>query len=375
MPASEHKVSIQLISTGGYYGAERALVELATYLRDAGWDSHVVALEGQGASEIVRQAAQRGVRAEAFVPDGRLGTWPMLSRLRQLLGRYPGAVIHSHGYKPDILLALAGIPRRFACLATCHNWISDTAKMRLLETLDKRALRRFDHVIAVSEEIATELIRSGVPQGAVSMIDNGIEVLPADPGARARIRAEFGLPPDAKILLHLGRLARSKRIDLLLHVMAALPAPVRATLLLVGEGEEREHLAALAGQLGVAASVRFCGYRKDVAQLLAAADVFVLSSEREGLPIAVLEAMAASCPIVATRVGAIPRVVEDGRGGWIVPAGDPGALQAALAEVLANPELARTRAKEALAKFKAHYSRDSMGKRYLEVYERVLRTG
>jgi glycosyltransferase involved in cell wall biosynthesis len=371
MSASEHKVAIQLVSTGGYYGAERALVELATYLRDEGWDSHVVALEGHGASEVVRQAAQRGVPAEAFVPDGRLGLRPMLSKLRQLLGRYPGAVIHSHGYKPDILLALARVPRRFACLATCHNWISDTAKMRLLETLDKRALRHFDHVIAVSEEIANELIRSGVPRGAVSVIDNGIEALPGDPGARARIRAEFALSPDTKILLHLGRLARSKRIDLLFQAAAALPAGLRATLLLVGEGEEREHLAAQAGQLGLAASVRFCGYRKDVAQLLAAADVFVLSSEKEGLPISVLEAMATSCPIVATRVGAIPRVVEDGRDGWIVPAGDPGALQNALAEALANPELARTRANSALAKFRAHYSRDSMGKRYLEIYERA----
>jgi glycosyltransferase involved in cell wall biosynthesis len=365
------KVAIQLISTGGYYGAERTLVELAGYLLEQGWQSHVVALEGQGASQIVQNARERGLCAQAFVPDGRLGLRPMLSKLRQLLGRHPGAVIHSHGYKPDILLALTRIPRRFACLATCHNWISDTAKMRLLETLDKRALRRFDHVVAVSEEIASELIRSGVPRGKVSVIDNGIEVLPADPGARARIRTEFDLPPDAKLLLHLGRLARSKRIDLLLHAAAALPAEVRATLLLVGEGEEREYLAALTGQLGLTASVRFCGYRKDVAQLLAAADVFVLSSEKEGLPISILEAMATSCPIVATRVGAISRVVEDGCDGWTVPAGDAAALQNALAEALAKPELARMRANRALAKFRAHYSRDSMGKRYLEIYERT----
>lgn len=371
MRTADQKIAIQLISTGGYYGAERALVELATYLRDKGWDSHVVALEGQGASEIVRQAAQRGLAAQAFVPHGRFGLRAMLSRLRQLLEQHPGAVIHSHGYKPDILLAVTGVPRRFTCLATCHNWISDSTKMRLLEAVDKRALRRFDHVVAVSEEIATELIRSGVPRRAVSVIANGIDVLPASPGARARIRAEFGLLPEAKVLLHIGRLARSKRIDVLLHATAALPAPLRATLLLVGEGEEREQLVALAGQLGVAANVRFCGYRKDVVQLLAAADVFVLSSEKEGLPIAVLEAMATSCPIVATRAGAIPRVVEDGRDGWIVPAGDPGALQGALAEALADPELAHRRAISALTEFRAHYSRDSMGERYLQIYERA----
>jgi len=372
MRTAGQKVAIQLVSTGGYYGAERALVELATYLRDQGWHSHVVALEGQGAAEIVARAAERGVSAEAFVPNGRLGLWPMLVKLRQVLARYPGAVLHSHGYKPDILLALARVPRRFACLATCHNWISETVKMRLLEALDKRALRAFDRVVAVSDEIAGKLIGSGISRDAVSVIDNGIAVVPADPGARSRICAEFDVPLDGKILLHLGRLARSKRIDLLLQAMSALPPALKTQLLLVGDGDERERLVDRVRQLGLDGRVHFCGYRRDVRQLLAAADVFALSSEKEGLPISILEAMAAGCPIIATRVGAIPRVLEGGRDGWLVPVNDPDALRGALLEALANPEVARTRARSALAKFASGYSRDSMGERYLELYERVL---
>jgi glycosyltransferase involved in cell wall biosynthesis len=371
MPSAGQRVAIQLTSTGGYYGAERALVELATYLREQGWHSHVVALEGQGAGAIVQRAIERGVSAEAFVPEGRLGLWPMLAKLRQLLRRYPGAVLHSHGYKPDILLALARIPRRFACLATCHNWISETPKMRLLEAVDKRALRAFDHVVAVSDEIADELVRSGMARDAVSVIDNGIAVVPADPGARAKIRAEFALPPEGKVVLHVGRLARSKRIDLLLQAIATLPPELRTTLLLVGDGEEHERLAGLVRQLRLAGRVHFCGYRRDVAELLAAADVFALSSEKEGLPISMLEAMAAGCPIVATRVGAIPRVLNDGSDGWILPVNDLDALRRALKEALANPEVARARARNAFARFTAGYSRDSMGARYLELYERV----
>lgn len=365
------KVAIQLISTGGYYGAERALVELATYLLEQGWESHVVALEGQGASQIVQNAQERGLFAEAFVPAGRLGLRPMLVKLRQLLVQHPGAVLHSHGYKPDILLALARVPRHFACLATCHNWISETVRMRLLEALDKRALRAFDHVVAVSDEIAHELIGSGMAPESVSVIDNGIAAEPVEAAARGKVRAEFGISPDAKLLIHVGRLARSKRIDLLLQCMAALPSQLQATLLLVGEGEERANLADLVGQLRLHDRVHFCGYRRDVAPLLTAADVFVLSSEKEGLPIALLEAMAASCPIVATSVGAIPRVLENGRDGWIVPASDSAALGAALTEVLANPDVARARARNACARFNARYSRDSMGERYLQLYEGV----
>ena len=371
MRSGNDPVAIQLISTGGYYGAERALVELAAYLREAGWRSHVVALEGQGATELVQRAAERGVAAEAFVPYGRLHLAPMLRRLRELMASHPRALLHSHGYKPDILLAVLGAPRDFPCLATCHNWISETLKMRLWEAWDKRALRRFDRVIAVSDQIALELIASGVAPEAVAVIDNGISAAPEDPMARERVRAELAIPQECALLLHVGRLARSKRIDLLLESVAQLPAQLGATVLLAGEGAEREGLAQLAGRLGLGERVRFGGYRRDVARLLAAADLFVLSSEREGLPISILEAMAAACPIVSTRVGAIPRVLEAGTDAWLIPPGDATALRGALLEALSAPDEAHRRARRAQQKFAARYSQRAMGERYLQVYEAV----
>jgi glycosyltransferase involved in cell wall biosynthesis len=371
--AATRKVAIQLISTGGYYGAERALIELAAYLHDHGWDSRVIALEGAGAAELVRRAAERGLTAEAFVGDGRLGVIPMLTRLRHLLRQHPGAVLHSHGYKPDILLAFTGVTRHFPALATCHNWISESAKMRALEALDKRALRRFAHVAAVSSAIAAQLLRSGIEAGCVSVIDNGISVLSPAPQARERIRAEFAVGAGERLVLHLGRLARSKRIDVLLAALAELAPQLSLKLLLVGEGEEREALERLAGHLNLESRVHFCGYRRDVPDLLAAAELFALSSEREGLPISLLEAMAAACPIVATRVGAIPEVLQDGRDAWLVPAGDLAALRRALGEALASPADAHQRARSAEARFSACYSRDAMGARYLPLYEGALR--
>src|SRR5215475_3345582 len=119
------RTSIQLVSTGGFYGAERVLLELATHLRERGWESHVVALEGAGAAQLVERARGAGLAAEAFVPGGRLAIPPMVRRLSQLLARFPRAVVHSHGYKPDILLSVMRVPHRLVCLATCHNWISE----------------------------------------------------------------------------------------------------------------------------------------------------------------------------------------------------------------------------------------------------------
>jgi len=117
--------------------------------------------------------------------------------------------------------------------------------------------------------------------------------------------------------------------------------------------------------------VHFCGYRSDVGRLLAAADLMALSSEREGLPIVVLEAMALRCPIVATRVGSIPDVLRDGHDGWIVEANDPDTLQRAIADVLQRPSVAALRAANAYDRYVRLYSRDSMGARYLELYQDV----
>jgi glycosyltransferase involved in cell wall biosynthesis len=368
---NQRRVAIQLISTGGFYGAERALLELAGYLGDHGWESHVEALEGQGAAELVNRAAAQGLPAEAFVPNGRMALVPMLARLRRLLRRHPCAVVHSHGYKPDVLLALLRAPRHLACVATCHNWDSETLKLKLLESLDKRALRRFDRIVAVSTAISGKLIDGGVPRERVSVIHNGISLPRSGAGARRTLRDEFGVPPGAKVIVQVGRLSRSKRNDLLVDTMSRLPANLDAHVLLVGDGSQRQALVDQVRRQGLERRVHFCGYRNDVAQILEEADVLVMTSDNEGLPIILLEAMAMHCPIVSTRVGEIPHVLRDGHDGWTVPTNDARAVGEAINEALSRPDMARERAENAHAKFLREYSRESMGASYLRLYEQI----
>jgi glycosyltransferase involved in cell wall biosynthesis len=225
-------------------------------------------------------------------------------------------------------------------------------------------------VVAVSAAISRELLDSGLAAQKVSVIDNGISVPPIEDDARMRIRTEFGVPMDAKLLVQIGRLARSKRIDLLFEAVATLP--LQTHTLLVGEGPEHEPLRELATTLGIRERVHFCGYRSDVGNMLAAADVMALSSEREGLPIVILEAMATRCPIVATNVGAIPEVLADGQDAWIVAANDLSQLRNAIRDALSRPEMAAARAASAYARYTKRYSRESMGARYLAIYERAL---
>jgi glycosyltransferase involved in cell wall biosynthesis len=365
---TERRIAIHLTSTGGFYGAERALIELASYLRDRGWDNHVVALEGAGASEVVRRAIAERLTAEAFVPTGRLGIVPMVGRLRALLRRYPRAVVHSHGYKPDILLALLRTPRRLICIATCHGWYSRSPKERVLEALDKRSVRGFDHVIGVSDRITGQLTDHCVVSQKVSLVPNGIKAPRTNPEARAKIRAEMGISADDHAIVQIGRLGYPKRNNLLLEAVAALAGPLSPHVWLVGEGDDKSMLMDFARERGLLDRVRFCGYRTDVSDILAAADVLAVTSDTEGLPITILEAMASHCPVVSTTVGAIPQVLQNGRNGWLVPPGNSAALARALTELLSQPDLARSRSESAYSEFLRAYSRDSMGSRYLEIY-------
>jgi glycosyltransferase involved in cell wall biosynthesis len=365
-------VAIQLVSTVGFYGAERILLELATFLRDQGWDSRVVVLEGDGARELMRRAAEQGIACEAYVPAGRLGLRLMLRRLRAMLGGESRAVVHSHGYKPDILLAALGVPRRLACFATCHSWYSETTKDKALEYLDKRALRRFDHVVAVSEEIYRDLRASRMPQERLSRIDNGISVPLIDAHQRDEIRAEWNLAAGEKLIVQIGRLATSKRNALLLKAVASLPTDIMARVVLVGDGEERAALADYARSVGIDRRVIFAGYRRDAAAVIAAADVLAITSNKEGLPIVLLEAMAVDCPIVATAVGAIPQVLSP-ESAWIVPVDDEAALVRALQEALGESSPGRVRAAKAKSVFLERHAREVMGRQYLNLYERAWR--
>lgn len=368
---SRRRVAIHLTSTGGFYGAERVIVELAAYLRGQGWDSHVVALEGAGAAEVVKRATEEGVSAEAFASGGRLDLLSMVRRLRSLLQRYPRAVVHSHGYKPDILLSLLRVPRRLICLSTCHGWYSVSRKQRLIERLNKRAVRGFDRVIAVSEVIERDLIDHGVVAQKVSFVRNGIGALSACADARARVREEMRTAAEDRVVVQIGRLGYPKRNELLLEAVGLLPAPLLPHVWLVGEGEDEPMLMELVRQRGWQNRVRFCGYRDDIPDVLAAADVMAVTSDTEGMPITILEAMAMRCAVVSTRVGAIPRVLQDGTDAWLVPPGNTAALATALAEALGRPEETKARAERAYQHYRRGYSRDSMGSQYLEIYESV----
>lgn len=235
-----------------------------------------------------------------------------------------------------------------------------------------RSLREVDRLIAVSRAQGRTYERIGVPAGRISTVPNGVGARGPGPG-RLAARQALGLDPDQPVVMTVGRLATMKGhrhlIDSTPDLLAAFPDLV---VLIAGEGHLRAQLAEQAATLGVESCVRLLGHRSDAKQLLDAADVFVLPSLHEGMPLVALEAMEVSLPVVATRVIGSEEIVVDGETGLLVPAQDAPALGRALAALLADPVLRAQLGQAGHRRFLERFTRRRMAACTRAVYDRVL---
>jgi glycosyltransferase involved in cell wall biosynthesis len=257
-------------------------------------------------------------------------------------------------------------------MATAHGWTGQSGReRRIYYPAHKRLLARFPGVVAVSTEIRDELVRLGAAPDRIAVILNGIDpdVFKRDDRRRDDIRASLGLSPSDIVIGAVGRLEQQKRFDLLLDALARL-APEHASLRLVvvGDGSLRGRLESHAADLGLAERCRFLGHCDDVSSLHHAFDVFAQSSEYEGTPNAVLEAMAMETPIVATAAGGTHELAAHGVHALIVPVGDVQALRWGIESVLADPPAARSRVSAARQRIERELSFEARTRRLEAIY-------
>jgi glycosyltransferase involved in cell wall biosynthesis len=298
-------------------------------------------------------------------------------RFWQMLRREHVDVLHVHHHGA---LILCGIPAR---LAGVHKVVmTEHALQALMERPQARRLTRrygrYASDITVVEPAQADYFHRvlGFPTERLHLVANGIQLLSRTPERIGQMRRQLAIAPEVFAFFFVGRLNAVKDLGTLLEAFAALPADVgdRARLYLVGDGPERAALAARQQALGLNDRVIFLGARHDVADLLMAADTFVMSSRSEGLPMVLLEAMAAGVPCVATAVGGIPSLFGDDRG-VSAPAQDPSALADAMAAVARSPELRQRLARNATENLRRHYALDAIVDRYLELLGLPLRIG
>jgi glycosyltransferase involved in cell wall biosynthesis len=234
------------------------------------------------------------------------------------------------------------------------------------------AIEEVDRLIAVSEGLRRTYEGIGVASELFVTVPNGVAPQTSRM-SRGEARQVLGLDPDLPVVLTIGRPTHMKGqrhlIDAVPDLTSRFPG---LAVVLLGDGPLRGSLHTRAAALGVAERVHIPGHRPDARRLLAAADVFVLPSRHEGMPLAALEAMEAGLPVVATRVIGSAEVVADGVTGALVRPGDPTALEAAVGRLLADPELRRRQGAAGRRRYEAHFTRERMAVETAEVYESVL---
>jgi glycosyltransferase involved in cell wall biosynthesis len=361
---------LQLISSGiGYYGAERVVVTLSAALEDLDVNTVVGAFLNTTKTihlEVLDQARLRGLKTERIPCHGRFD-WQAVLAIRSIIERHKIEIIHCHGIKPDLYAFFAARHFNIPLVSTCHLWTFDSKRDWLVSALERCILHGLDRVVVVSDHIIPQLRRFGV---RADVIYNGIDLAPfSHPAFDFKMKMKWCGRPIVGVV---GRLAPQKGLQ---NLLRAAPEVLRDTpnalFVIVGDGPERQILEADAKALGIRDSVCFLGVRQDIPEILSSMDVLAMPSLDEGLPMALLEAMASGRAVVASSVGGIPRVIQNRVNGIIVSPGDVNGLAAALRDLLKHGDFRTALGKKARETVELRFSAASMAMRYLEVYSGV----
>lgn len=361
-------------------GAERHLEVLAAAQVGAGHGVSVILLARglarmTDSPDLWPELVAAGV-AVRVVPQGPVGSsvWRRLSRFRTIpdlvheVRRSNADVVHTHLlYASQVGKVAARLARSGAVVDSFHNdepFLANRSWRLRLRSLDRITAQ----YIAISSAVRARLVDDvGLPSEKVHVVRYGVP-LAAPVASRSEARARLSLPEAGAIVGYVGRLVPQKRLEVLVEAMASLPD---VTLALIGEGELRADLEELCAALGSRA--RFLGLRPDAASLMSAFDVFCLPSRWEGLGVVLLEAMAAGIPIVGSRHGAIPEVLDGGRAGLVFDPDDALGLASAVQSLLDDPRLASTLVASARERLSTAFSVEEMMRKTDEVYDRALR--
>jgi glycosyltransferase involved in cell wall biosynthesis len=300
----------------------------------------------------------------------------VLPALRRLIRERQIDIVHAHEYKSDLLAWALAKTTRVIPLATVHGWTGHSNReRRFYYPCDKRLLARYPRLIAVSEEIRTELLRHGARPERVTTILNGIDHqhFRRQPGRSADVRASLGIAPEEIVIGAVGRLEPQKRFDILLRAVAQLRASNLAVrVVIAGDGSERAALEKLVRELALESCCQLTGHCGDVAELHHAFDLLVQSSDYEGAPNAVLEAMALETPVVATDVGGTRELAMHDVHALIVSPNDVRALAEAIRSALETPAATRRRVHAARLRVENDLSFDSRMRRVENIYSELV---
>jgi len=364
------------VVTGHGGGPEKTILNSPRYLRALGYQAKLAYLHPPNDPGFLAiQERGRALAADVIsIPDRGPLDISVVWRLACLCRRLRVAVWHGHDYKSNILGLLIRAVWRMQLVTTLHGWTNLGGRVPLYVKVDKWCLPHYRASICVSEDLVEDSLAFGVSAHRSYLIHNAIDTedyrrRASTPEAKRRL----GVADETMVILAVGRLSPEKAFDLLIRSVVELrQSGLPAVLWIAGEGDARNSLEQLIAELGCGEFVRLMGHVADPRELYEAADVFALSSIREGLPNVLLEALALETPVVATRIAGVPKLISDELDGLLVPPDDVAALSGALRRLLESSSLRQQFAAAGREKIEASYSFARRMEKVAAVYDEVL---
>ena len=381
---------MQLGSPTGLYGAERWILALIKHLSAGKVRSFVAAIKDDPDLEVplCQEADKLGFRTHVFQVNGRFNL-SAVRQLRRFILKNDIHILHTHYYKTDLIGLLASKGTNCQTISTPHGWSTNVdLKLRFYEQLDRILFPFMDAVVPLSPDLYASLANSSWyrvlhslrrrmstnPQITnnektnLRLIQNGVDISEID----SVQSVASGLQPsgvhDDFTFGYIGQVIPRKGLDVLLHALAKLGSGVAWQAAIVGDGEQRLELEALAAELGVQDRVRFFGFRENRLEFLRGFDCFVLPSRLEGIPRCLMEAMAAEVPVIGSDIPGCTDLIEHGSSGLLFANGDSTALAHVLHKVALEPEIRSRLAAKGRELIREQYSAEGMAKRYEQLY-------
>jgi len=366
---------LHLVSSGGLYGAEQVILNLARSKNTITYIGALCDVHG-GNREVIDEGEKIGVRTVVFDSSRRIDLTPVL-QVKRFLKIREIDILHTHGYKSDIVGFLAASLAKVHWVATNHVWHPLSWKMRLYESLDAFVLRYARRVVAVSRAIREDLVSTNVPPAKVRVIGNGIDIERFQKSrSSATLKAVLGIRECDSVVTIVGRLSPEKGHKIFLEAARRVASDNKnVTFLIVGDGPMAQELRAEAARLDLQGRVIFTGFRKDMPEVYAITDLMVNASSIEGLPVTILEAMASRVPVIATCIGGIPDVIIDDETGMLIPSQDADALKTQMESLIDDRDKRRRLTAAAFRFVTVNHSFERMCDAYRQVYAEVMGDG
>ena len=368
---------LQFITPSGFYGAERWILALVNNM-SASRVSYDLA--------VTRESDRQDLSVADYFPKdaGIVHYLPMtgrfdlrvVRRLVHIIRERRINVIHTHGYKSDILGLLAAWWAGIACVSTPHGFSNQVSfKLRAFIRVGILALRFFDRVVPLSDELMDDMKRFNIPEGKLMFVRNGVDLREID----AKMSKKANEPMTARSsgqtfkLGFVGQMIPRKGIPDLLTIFDDLHRTHGNTALqLLGDGRQRLELEHMATQLDSHGAIEFLGFRHDRLDYMSDFDLFVMTSSLEGIPRCMMEAMAMGIPVVAYDIPGVDKLIDHDRTGLLVPHGDRTALVEACRSLIDDPDLAARLATAARHKIESEYSAEIMASRYEHLFAELV---